>query len=47
MRNKIKIAISLIIAVSMFASCLTHEQSVTKTAQKRYKNFKQADCGCH
>lgn len=47
MKTKIKIAISFILLAIFVSGCLTHEQSVTKNAQKKYKNFKQADCGCH
>lgn len=46
MNRLVKLLVGLAVMLGMMASCLTHEQSVTQNAKKRYKNFQPADCGC-
>ncbi|HON51785.1 MAG TPA: hypothetical protein PLS12_01115 [Bacteroidales bacterium] len=46
MKRLLFIVISMVVVLGTITSCLTHEQSVTKNAKKRYKNFQPADCGC-
>lgn len=46
MKTVLKIVLSVSVILGIMVSCLTHEQSVTKNAKKRYKNFQPADCGC-
>ncbi len=46
MNRVLKLLIALFVMFGVMQSCLTHEQSVTKQAKKRYKNFQPADCGC-